>query len=150
VSGVEYPCPCCASPPATSPLPPYRNRGGFYVVFSSHADPWPKLCPWQHSLCCPCCCGRSLGRSFAGSREVAGLRNLRAISLHVYKRVTEFKQTKEKLLQLTEQCWLVPLGTTAPGSLNITFLLDLNGNPHALGILTRKVFIMAEVSSLPL
>lgn len=64
------------------------------------------------------------------------------------KKVIELKQTKEKLLQLTQQCWLLPLGSTAPGSFNIKLLLDLNGNPDALGILTRKVFIAAEVSAL--
>lgn len=43
---------------------------------------------------------------------------------------------------------LVPPGSTAPGSFHISLLLDLNGSPHALGILTRKVFIPAEVSGL--
>lgn len=40
------------------------------------------------------------------------------------------------------------LGSAAPGSFNIKLLLDLNGNPDALGIVTRKVFIAVEVSGL--
>lgn len=90
----------------------------------------------------------SLGGSPAGSREATEQRNLPTVSLHLEIRVIELKQAKEKLLQLPQQCRSVPLGSTAPGLFNVKLLLDLNGNPGALGILTRKVFIAAEVSGL--